>query len=128
MNGTRKPLPCPRHELALVSVRGLEGFTVRCPVCKHESRRSIWDHKWRPASGEILRARDATHKIFDQLWQERPGRWGRNRAYEWLRDVLGCSKIAAHICHLNVAECAKVQRRACIVLRRAGIDVKPITE
>ena len=61
-----------------------------------------------PVTAEVKKLRRQTHELFDQLWQGPKPFMTRDRAYQWMQQVMGLSAEEAHMGQFGADECRKL--------------------
>lgn len=116
LEGERFDLKCPECGGFMQLRPSKHGLFYGCqnyPACKgthgaHPSGEPLGI----PADKATKRARIATHRIFDRLWQPQgsdPARMNRAEAYEWMRKAMKLSRDEAHIGRFDIAKCERLQ-------------------
>lgn len=118
-----KTLDCSECTGVMFLTSGLYGPYYSCenfPNCKvTHGAHPNGDPLGVPADKETRAARVHAHAAFDKLWNnaesmyqnippesyKRVRRVARNRAYQWLQEVMGLSEKEAHIGSMDIARC-----------------------
>lgn len=72
----------------------------------------MWDGETStPADEETRGLRRQCHEEFDRLWKDRPRRFTRTEAYQWLARVMNVDEKEAHIGMFDKDQCERLLRK-----------------